>query len=395
MKNRSWLYAVAVLTLLIGVVFWHTSGLPPNFPGRLPPPIALAPETEVLPITNSFGSAASLPEELSPEAFFKMIEEFSERGGSFMYENFLSNERTYQDPIPSLPRTAKPGGVYLGVGPEQNFTYIAAIRPAIAFIIDIRRQNMIEHLMYKALFHMASTRAEFVSLLFSRRPLRIDERMGAEELFDTVESATPDDRLFEDNLRAIQKRLALNSEDSKTIEDVYRVFYSIGPSLTYSSTNRYAPSGPSYRELMTFTDTKGRNWSYLASEENFRVVKEMHRKNLIVPLVGDFSGPKAIRTVGKYLSDHHATVSAFYLSNVEMYILASPQWKSFCRNVAALPMDQSSVFIRFLLGRYAYAVSPNGFGPRNVSVLSPMIDVLTGVTKGYAPSYYELIRASK
>jgi hypothetical protein len=146
---------------------------------------------------------------------------------------------------------------------------------------------------------------------------------------------------------------------------------------------------------MTFTDAKGRNWSYLASEENFRVVREMHRKNLIVPLVGDFSGPKAIRTVGKYLSDHHATVSAFYLSNVEMYILASPQWKSFCRNVAALPMDQSSVFIRFLLGRYAYAVSPNGFGPRNVSVLSPMIDVLTGVTKGYAPSYYELIRASK
>jgi hypothetical protein len=324
-----------------------------------------------------------------------MIEEFSERGGSFMYENFLSNERTYQDPIPLLTRTAKPGGVYLGVGPEQNFTYIAAIRPAIAFIIDIRRQNMIEHLMYKALFHMASTRAEFVSLLFSRRPLRFDERMGVEELFDAVESASPDDRLFEDNVRAIQKRLALNNEDSKTIEDVYRVFYSIGPSLTYSSTNRYAPSGPSYRELMTFTDAKGRNWSYLASEENFRVVREMHRKNLIVPLVGDFSGPKAIRTVGKYLSDHHATVSAFYLSNVEMYILASPQWKSFCRNVAALPMDQSSVFIRFLLGRYAYAVSPNGFGPRNVSVLSPMIDVLTGVTKGYAPSYYELIRASK
>src|SRR5439155_12278132 len=126
------------------------------------------------------------------------------------------------------------------------------------------------------------------------------------------------------------------------------------------------------------------------SEDKFRFIKEMQRKNLIVPLVGDFAGPKAIRTVGRYLKDQHATVTAFYLSNVEMYILASPQWKSFCANVASLPVDSSSVFIRFLLGRYAYAVSPSGFGPRNMSVLSPMIDVLTGVTKGYAPSYYEL-----
>jgi hypothetical protein len=176
---------------------------------------------------------------------------------------------------------------------------------------------------------------------------------------------------------------------------VYHVFFSIGPDLTYSSTNVYAPAGPTYTELMTFTDAHGRNWSYLSSEESFRYLKDLQRKNLIVPLVGDFSGPKAIRTVGRYLEDHQAKVSAFYLSNVEMYILASPQWRRFCLNVASLPIDQSSVFIRFLLGRYAYAVVPGGFGPRNVSVLSPMIDVLTGVKKGYPPSYYDLIRASK
>jgi hypothetical protein len=255
---------------------------------------------------------------------------------------------------------------------------------------------MLELLMYKALFHMAANRAQFVSLLFSRKPSTwLDERATAEELFQALSSVRPDEQFFEENLRAIQKQLSLASDDAKTVEDVYRVFYSIGPNLTYSSTNTYAPAGPSYEELMTFTDSRGHNWSYLASEESFRFVRDMQRKNLIVPMVGDFAGPKAIRTVARYLSDHHATVSAFYLSNVEMYILASPQWKSFCRNVATLPMDQSSVFIRFLLGRYAYAVSPTGFGARNMSVLSPMIDVLTGVTKGYAPSYYELIRASK
>jgi hypothetical protein len=88
-------------------------------------------------------------------------------------------------------------------------------------------------------------------------------------------------------------------------------------------------------------------------------------------------------------------VSVFYLSNVEMYILASPHWKRFCANVAALPMDESSMFVRFLPGRSAFALSQNRFGPRNISVISPMIDVLTGVVKGYPPSYYELIRASR
>ena len=43
------------------------------------------------------------------------------------------------------------GGVYVGVGPNQNFTYIAAIRPELAFIVDIRRQNLLEHLLFKVL----------------------------------------------------------------------------------------------------------------------------------------------------------------------------------------------------------------------------------------------------
>src|SRR5262245_55820135 len=342
-----------------------------------------------------FGTAAALPKELTSDTFLKMIEEFSEPGGYFMYENFLSNERSYQDPIPSLVKVAKPGGAYLGVGPEQNFTYIAAIRPAMAFIIDIRRQNMLELLMYKALFAMAANRAEFVSILFSRKPSVIPaDRATAEELFSAYGGAKRDQAFFENNLRRIKEQLNLSSDDESTVERIYRVFFAIGADLSYSSTDSYAPAGPSYSNLMTLTDANGRNWSYLASEESFRFLKEMQRKNLIVPLVGDFAGPKAIRTVARYLEDHHALVSAFYLSNVEMYILPSPQWKSFCTNVAALPMDQSSMFIRFLIGRYAYELSANGFlGSRNLSVISPMIDVLTGVTKGYPPSYYDLIHA--
>jgi len=398
MKNRAGFLAVVVLVFGTGLLLWNLLGWTPSGPAPLlsPPVISKAAAADSPLITNPFGTAPAPPRELSGETFRRMISEFSEPGGYFMYENFLSNERSYQDPIPALKKAARPGGVYLGVGPEQNFTYIAAIRPQIAFIIDIRRQNMIELLMYKALFELAADRAEFVSLLFSRKPsIALDENSSAQELFSAYDAAPPDRKFFENNLQRIKQHLRLAGEDEKTIEYVYNVFFSVGPNLNYSSVSP-GPSGPSYENLMTLTDAGGRNWSYLATEDNFRFLKEMQRRNLVVPLVGDFAGPKAIRTVGRYLKDQHATVSAFYVSNVEMYILASPQWKSFCANIASLPVDSSSVFIRFVLGGWSRSTSRAGFfGAGAVSVLSPMIDVLTGVVKGYPPSYSDLLHASR
>src|SRR5688572_25591291 len=86
--------------------------------------------------------ADTLPAQYSDAEFWKIVTEFSEPGGPFPYENFVSNEINYQVVIPDVKRLTRPGGVYLGVAPEQNFTYIAAIQPKVAFIFDIRRQNL-------------------------------------------------------------------------------------------------------------------------------------------------------------------------------------------------------------------------------------------------------------
>src|SRR6185295_9045906 len=110
---------------------------------------------------------STLPQRLTDAEFWKIFTEFSEPGGSYPYENFVTNVETIQDVMPVLTKVTKPGGVYLGVGPEQNFTYAAAVKPRMAFVFDIRRQNAIELLMYKAIFEMSPTRADFVSRLFS------------------------------------------------------------------------------------------------------------------------------------------------------------------------------------------------------------------------------------
>src|SRR6478672_8237653 len=105
-------------------------------------------------------AAEALPATISDAEFWKLIGELSEPDGSFPFDNLLSNETTIQSVIPTLQQKVQSGGAYLGVGPEQNFTYIAAVKPRIAFIIDIRRQNLVGHLMYKALFELSANRAE-------------------------------------------------------------------------------------------------------------------------------------------------------------------------------------------------------------------------------------------
>src|SRR6266568_7693477 len=152
-------------------------------------------------------SAQELPARLSDEAFWKVVTDFSEPGGRFVSDNFVSNELATQYVLSDLTQDRKASGAYLGVGPEQNFTYIVALKPKIAFIIDIRRQNMIEHLMYKALIELSADRAEFLSRLFSRkRPEGIGPDSSSEELFRAFDEIVPERELFYENLEAIKSQ---------------------------------------------------------------------------------------------------------------------------------------------------------------------------------------------
>jgi hypothetical protein len=327
-----------------------------------------------LPTSLSVQAAGSLPARLSNQEFWKIVTEFSEPDGTFRSDNLLSNESQFQNVIPNLLKKAKTGGVYMGVGPEQNFTYIAALKPAMVFIVDIRRANLDLHLLYKALFELSADRADFVSRLFAReRPEDLSKKSSVQEMFEAYGRTAKNDALYTETLKAVKNQLidkrglALSKEDLGGIEYVYNAFATYGPDIQYTSTGRgfggsfggtfrggFGGRGPqvTYADLMMAVDTDGRARSYLASEESFAFLKKLETNNLIVPVVGDFAGPKTIRSVGHYLKEKGATVSAFYLSNVEMYLRKDGSWESFCANSAALPLDESSTFIRSLRSGY-------------------------------------------
>ena len=356
------------------------------------------------------GRAQSLPTRLSDDEFWRLIGDLSEAGGYFRSDNFVSNETTFQYVIPELQKSHPAGGVYLGVGPDQNFTYIVALKPRIAIITDIRRQNMLEHLMYKAVIELSPTRAEFLSLLFSRsRPAGLADTTGAPALMQAYLAAPSDSILYRKNLEAIKQQLitrhhfALTADDLSSISYVYDAFFGAGPELNYSfSTGRQGRAGyfgrrmPSYAELMAESDALGTHRSYLATEENYRTLRDLEMNNLIVPIVGDFAGEKALRAVGAYLKQHNATVSAFYTSNVEQYLFQqADDWKHFFGNVATLPLDAKSTFIRAVFNYMGFRDPVSGApGPRSTTMLSPIQDVLKAVDGGKIQTYYDVIQLS-
>ena len=299
-------------------------------------------------------AAGKLPAQLSDGEFWSLVSNFSEPNGSFRSDNLLSNEIRFQFVIPELIDLAKPGRVDMGVGPEQNFTYIAAVKPAIAFIVDIRRGNLDLHLMYKALFELSADRAEFVSRLFSRsRPDDLTSTSTPAQIFAAYVRTEPSRELYERNLTEMEDLLAarhnfaLSADDRRGVEYVYNAFFTFGPEIQYSSTDgQGATYQPTYVDLMVATDANGRTRGFLSSEESFAYVKDLETRNLIVPVVGNFAGQKAIRALATYLKQQDATVSAFYLSNVEQYLRLQRAWNTFCTNVATLPLDDTSTFIR-------------------------------------------------
>ena len=299
-------------------------------------------------------SRTALPERLTDEQFWTLVSESSEPGGFFRSDNLLSNELQMQHVIPELMRIAVPGGAYLGVGPEQNFTYIAAVKPAIAFIIDIRRGNLNLHLLYKALFELSADRADFVSALFSKkRPEGLTTRSSVDEIFKAFRDVETRESLYNENFAAVRAnltsthKLRLTPDDLRGIQAVYHAFFYYGPIIQYSSSMGGGGGNfPMYWQLMTATDANGVPRGFLASEEQFAFIKKLQARNLIVPLTGDFAGPKALRAVGRYLKSRNLVVSAFYLSNVEQYLGREQRVDPFCANVSTLPLDDTSTFIR-------------------------------------------------
>jgi hypothetical protein len=302
-------------------------------------------------MAGSCGRQSSLPRSLTDADFRDLMESLSEPAGTFdISENLVSNEPRVAE---NARWIATSGGAYIGVGPEQNFTYIAQARPDIAFVIDIRRENRNLHLLYKALFELSRDRADFVSMLFSRlRPAELSSRASADALFDAFDRVAPSEGLLVQTGALVRAKLTgghglpLMREDLDDIQRALKAFYDAGPAIDFWGARKADPRSlrPSYRKLMTMVDNTGQTRSFLANESVFGFVKDLQTRNLIVPVVGDFGGAGVIRRVGTYLAGHGVDVRTFYGSNVPVYLTVQ-QNRVYCGYLASLPASRRASYI--------------------------------------------------
>ncbi|HYD52102.1 MAG TPA: hypothetical protein VEA99_05725, partial [Gemmatimonadaceae bacterium] len=200
------------------------------------------------------------PVEAAPDsAFASLVARLSEPGGFFDSDNLVSNERSYLHVLGRLRTIGTSGGAYVGVGPDQSFSYLVHVRPRVAVIVDIRRDNMLMQLLYKSMFELAATRVEFLSLLFGREaPARPATFAAArpEELLDWVAEAPFDSA----RARSVRERVLaqvrafgvpLDERDVATIQRFHAEFVASGPELRYTSIGRPPRSiYPTYRDLV-------------------------------------------------------------------------------------------------------------------------------------------------
>jgi hypothetical protein len=327
--------------------------------------------------------------------FAARIAELSEPGGYFDTDNLISNERSYLQVMPELRRTGRAGGVYIGVGPDQNFSYIAALRPSIAFIVDIRRDNLLLQLLFKALFDVSETRIDYLCALFDCAPPAPSSEWKDAPLATLLDyvaarpSASAVARVSERQIDAVIRTFGvpLAGEDFETIRRFRRAFVDGGLDLRFHSTGR-APQSyyPTYRQLLLERDPEGRMGNFLASEESYATVRALQRRDLVIPVVGDLGGPSALAAIARVMADRGETLSALYVSNVENYLFQRGAFGRFVENVGRLPRSPGSVIIRSVFGGFAAS------GRGSASALQPANELVEGYAAGRFRYYSDLVQ---
>lgn len=354
----------------------------------------------ILQVLLALAVAVPAPGAAQENAFARQVARFSESGGFFDSDNLISNETSYLHVLGAIDGYSIRGGVYIGVGPEQNFSYIARVKPELAFLIDIRRDNMLLHLLFKAMFETSRNRMEYLSLLFGR-PVPADLSMWTDlplpDLLTRVDR-TPFDSLG--HVRTHEALMAkvsgygvpLTAEDRATLRRFHDEFAVAGLDIRFTSRGRPIRfTYPTARDLYLQTDLEGNTASYLTSEDGWRVVRDLSRRDRMIPVVGDLAGPTAVKEIGRYLGETGRKVSVLYVSNVEMYLFRYGTFGKFVDNVRALPAGTNSVVVRSYFGR-GMGIHPQAEpGHLSVQIMQTIPNFLNLMTREPDATYWSVV----
>jgi hypothetical protein len=353
-------------------------------------------------VTRGFATRAAQAARVAADTSFAgTVARLSEAQGYFDSDNLISNETSYLHAVTKLQRLGVGGGAYVGVGPDQNFSYIAAVRPTIAFIIDIRRDNLLLHLLLKALFERSRNRLEYLCR-WTGRPVPADvaawDDRPIEQIIARVDSLVPNDNVARVETEGIlstigRYRVPLNGLDTATLRRFHGEFVRGGLDIRFTSANR-APRWyyPTLRQLILERDLEGGQANYLASRVRWDFIKALQERNRIIPVVGNLAGNRAFPSVGHEIAARGEELSALYVSNVEMYLWRDGAFEHFAKSTADYPRNRHSVIIRSVFGgAYGQNHPLQEPGYFSTQLVQPLEDFAERLRHGGWTSYWDVV----
>lgn len=295
------------------------------------------------PIQNSTG-----PGEFrrSGEAFGRLLAALSEPEAGRAADNFVSNEDSFGRVCDDLQQQAPAGSAYLGVGPDQNFSYLARCRPALAFVVDFRRGNALVHLLHKAIMERAEGRVAYLARLMGRDPGPIAGTPSADELVTRFAAAPLDparlDRSIADAVAGLIAREAIRPDEVDAFATIARRLAGPGMNARFLALAMY----PTYGTLVRARTRQGRPAHFLADEASYQAVRQLEQADGVLPVVGDFAGKVTLRAIGDRLRRADLRLGVFYISDVEFFLLRAGRFPAYAANLDALPWHPDAVLIR-------------------------------------------------
>ena len=349
---------------------------------------------DALDAVSPSGSLLLPDEDVGP-----LLARLSESPGEFPSDNYVTNETSLLDVAPALRDPRLEGRAYVGVGPEQNFSYLAMLSPKVAYIVDIRRGNLLEHMFLRACFEEGKTRSEFLSALLARAPLPLGtperEYKGFLGLAAAFQGAKGDPALRDGSLARVKKLLdrlhvAHTVADDEELARIHQAFFDKGLALAYTMKNS-GRKYPTLAENFSAVDPSGAPATFLASEESYARVRKLVLENRVLPIVGDFGGKHALLAIADDMVARGLLLGAFYTSNVEQYLFDAHTYPNFIASVKAMPRDDASLLVRvwFDQGKPHPLQKP---GQRTTQLTMSADDfVVRAEGKGFA-SYWDVVK---
>jgi hypothetical protein len=275
-----------------------------------------------------------------------VIEVLSEPETGRPADNLMTNEDSFPRVCGELARRAPAGGVYVGVGPDQNLTYLAHARVELGFVVDYRRRNLRLHLLHRALLALAADRAGYLSRLTARSLRDVGKETDGAGLVAAARRAAWDQKQFDREVREVRRYLEplriVQEEEWSDLRTIHARLSGPGVEARFLALPMY----PTLGDLITTTDREGRPAHFLAAEGLYATLRSLQCEDRVIPLVGDLGSPGTLGRIGAWLRERSLGVSVVYLSDVEFFLLRGGRYEGLVQGLEALPRLEGAVLLR-------------------------------------------------